>query len=185
MLRSTLAQGPVAQTRAFRQIARKWRYFGRIVRSPPGLPGGGITGVLPVSGAGARISGSTPGGGHSTPSERASLSPSGSARCPVVVPSGAAVPDRGARGIGAQSAARSRDGGAVWAGGVVGAGGACAPAALEAAVNTHERRSARFIFMSGKRPVRADVPRLICRKPEKRKGKNGKSFPAKRSSLKL
>ena len=31
-------------------------YFGRIVGSPPGLPGGGITGVLPASGVGARIS---------------------------------------------------------------------------------------------------------------------------------
>ena len=55
--------------------------------SPPGLPGGGITGIfaVPASGAGARISGSTPGGGHSTPSERASLSPSASPLRPVVV----------------------------------------------------------------------------------------------------
>ena len=125
----------------------KRSYFGRIVGSPPGLPGGGITGVLPVSGAGACISGSIPGGGHSTPSERANLSPSGSARCPVVVPSGAAVPECGAGCIGAQLAARSGDGGAVRAGGVVGPGGACAPATLEAAVNTHERSSARFIPM--------------------------------------
>ena len=29
-------------------------------RSPPGLPGGGMTGILTVSGVGARISGSTP-----------------------------------------------------------------------------------------------------------------------------
>ena len=134
------------------------RYFGRIVGSPPGLPGGGITGVLPVFGAGACISGSTPGGGQSTPSERANLSLSSSARCPVVVPSVAAVPDCGARCIEAQSAARSGDGGAVWAGGVVGAGGACAPATLEAAINTHERRSARFKLMSGKQPVGAEVP---------------------------
>ena len=53
--------------------------------SPPGLPGGGMTGVEPVSGVGARISGSIPGGGHSTPSDLASLSPSGSLACPVVV----------------------------------------------------------------------------------------------------
>src|SRR4051812_49774485 len=92
-------------------------YFGRIVGSPPGLPGGGITGVLPVSGAGACISGSTPGGGHNTPSERASLSPSGSARCPVVVPSGTAVPACGVGCIGAQFAVREGGGGAVWAGG--------------------------------------------------------------------
>ena len=129
------------------QNACKRRYLGRIVGSPPGLPGGGITGVLPVSRAGACISGSIPGGGHSTPSARANLSPSGSARCPVVVPSGAAVPECGAGCIGAQLAARSGDGGAVRAGGVVGPGGACAPATLEAAVNTHERSSARFIPM--------------------------------------
>ena len=53
---------------------------------PPGLPGGGITGVLPAFGVGARISGSTPGGGQSTPSDLASLSLSDSAACPVVVP---------------------------------------------------------------------------------------------------
>ena len=41
------------------QIKRMGGYFGRIVGSPPGLPGGEITGVLPTSGVGARISGST------------------------------------------------------------------------------------------------------------------------------
>src|SRR5213078_815528 len=46
--------------------------------SPPGLPGGGITGILlPLCGVGARISGSTF-GGQITPSVRASLSLSGS-----------------------------------------------------------------------------------------------------------
>jgi hypothetical protein len=54
-------------------------YFGRTVGSPPGPPGGGITGILPVSGVGARISGSTPDGGHNTPSDFASLSPRSSA----------------------------------------------------------------------------------------------------------
>ena len=49
-------------------------YFGRTVGSPPGLPGGGMTGVLlPASGVGARMSGSTF-GGQITPSVRASLS---------------------------------------------------------------------------------------------------------------
>ena len=63
-------------------------YFGLTEGSPPGLPGGGMTGVLPpVSGAGACISGSTPEGGQSTPSDLASLSPSGSRDWPVVVPS--------------------------------------------------------------------------------------------------
>ena len=37
--------------------------------SPPGLPGGGMTGVLPVSGVGNLISGSMPGGGQITPSD--------------------------------------------------------------------------------------------------------------------
>src|SRR5258706_16484181 len=100
-------------------------YFGRRLGSPPGLPGGGITGVLPVSGVGARISGSTPEGGHSTPSDFASLSPSGSARRPGVEPSGATVPRRGTGRIGAQSLAGVGRG--VCAGGGAGAGGGCAP----------------------------------------------------------
>jgi hypothetical protein len=37
--------------------------------SPPGLPGGGMTGILPASGVGNLISGSTPGGGQITPSD--------------------------------------------------------------------------------------------------------------------
>ena len=37
--------------------------------SPPGLPGGGMTGILPVSGVGNVICGSTAGGGHITPSD--------------------------------------------------------------------------------------------------------------------
>jgi hypothetical protein len=115
-------------------------YFGRTLGSPPGLPGGGITGVLPVSGVGARISGSTPEGGHNTPSDFASLSPSGSARWPVVLPSGATVPRGGIGCIGAQSVVRAGAGGAVWAGGVAGAGGACALAAPDAAISTHERK---------------------------------------------
>ena len=116
-------------------------YFGRTVGSPPGLPGGGITGVLPASGVGARISGSTPGGGHNTPSDLASLSPSGSARWPVVMPSGATVPRCGTGWVGAQSVARATAGGAVGAGGVAGAGGACALATPDAAISTHARRN--------------------------------------------
>jgi hypothetical protein len=54
-------------------------YFGCTFGLPPGLPGGGITGILPpASGVGARISGSTPVGGHNTPFDFASLSPNGS-----------------------------------------------------------------------------------------------------------
>jgi hypothetical protein len=74
-------------------------YFGLKLGLPPGLPGGGITGVLPASGVGARISGSTPAGGHSTPSDFASLSLSGS---PADVPSGAIVPRGGTGFVGAQ-----------------------------------------------------------------------------------
>jgi hypothetical protein len=122
-------------------------YFGRTLGSPPGLPGGGITGVLPVSGVGARISGSTPDGGHNTPSDLASLSPNGSARWPVVVPSGETVPCGGTGCIGSQSFARAGADGAVWAGGVAGAGGACALAVPDAAISMHERKSECFIVM--------------------------------------
>jgi hypothetical protein len=91
---------------ARREVAATPIYFGRIVGSPPGLPGGGMTGMLPVSGVGARISGSTPAGGQSTPSELASLSPSGSARGSVaVVPCGAMVPCCGIDCVGAQPVA--------------------------------------------------------------------------------
>jgi len=123
------------------------RYLGRIDGSPPGLPGGGITGVLPLFGAGACMSGSMPGGGHGTPSVRASFAPSGSTRWPVVVLSGAAMAEFGAGCIGAQLAAREADGGAVGAGGVTGPGGACATAMLAATITTHDRKSERFIAM--------------------------------------
>ena len=121
-------------------------YFGRIEGSPPGLPGGGITGVLPTSGAVARISGSTPAGGHRTPSDWASLSPSGWL---VTVPPGTAAPGCGAGCIGAQLVARTGDGGAVWAGGVTGPGGACAEASPEAAIRIQDRNTALFIPMQG------------------------------------
>src|SRR5450631_4313754 len=49
-------------------------HFGRMLGSPPGLPGGGITGILPPSGVGALMAGSTPEDGQMTPSERASCS---------------------------------------------------------------------------------------------------------------
>jgi hypothetical protein len=66
----------------------KFGYFGRTVWSPPGLPGGGITGVEPTFGAGARISGSTLEGGQSTPPDFASLSERGALPSPVVFPCG-------------------------------------------------------------------------------------------------
>src|SRR5437660_7633393 len=93
-----------------RSLDAEQAYFGRTVGSPPGLPGGGMTGVLPpVSGAGACISGSTPEGGQSTPSDLASLSPSGSRDWPVVVPSAG----RFGRSCGVQLVACCGDGGAV------------------------------------------------------------------------
>src|SRR3954466_11360598 len=100
--------------------------------SPPGLPGGGITGMLPVSGVGARISGSTPVGGHSTPSDCASFSPRGWRLWPVVVVSGAAVPACGAGCIGAQPLLPAVAGGVAFGDGV--AGGACAAAVPQAAI---------------------------------------------------
>src|SRR5690348_6281068 len=69
------------------EICRCLRYFGCSDLSPPGEPGGGITGVLPTSGVGARISGSTPLGGQSTPLPSASRSDNGAeSDCPVVTP---------------------------------------------------------------------------------------------------
>jgi hypothetical protein len=126
-------------------------YFGRTLGSPPGLPGGGITGILPVSGVGARISGSTPDGGHNTPSEVASLSLSGRPACPVVDPS-SPVPRR------VQSALCEGCADAVGGGGVLGVGGACALAALDAAHSTEARRRVCFIRMQGERLACAEVP---------------------------
>jgi hypothetical protein len=108
-------------------------YFGWTFGLPPGLPGGGITGVLPVSGVGARISGSTPEGGHSTPLDLASLSPNASLPWPVVVP-GEAFGPRESGFMAAQLVGRWGSGAAVSAIGVAGAGGACACTALSAAM---------------------------------------------------
>jgi hypothetical protein len=115
--------------------------------------------VLPVSGVGACICGSTPAGGHNTPSDRASLSPSGSRASPVVVPCRGKVPSRDAVGIGAHSLACAGDGGAVCAGGVAGNGGAWAPAAPDATVSTQPKKSERFVPIQGERPAGVDVPR--------------------------
>src|SRR5262245_44265392 len=49
-------------------------HFGWMDWSPPGLPGGGMTGIGPPGGVGCLISGSTCSGGQITPPERASLS---------------------------------------------------------------------------------------------------------------
>jgi hypothetical protein len=149
---------PVKQTCFPDQVPANRDYFGRTDWSPPGLPGGGMTGVLPASGGGARISGSTPAGGQSTPSDRASLSPSGSRAWPVVCPSGAAAPGWAPFSIGAQFCGRSGAGGAVCCAGVDGVGGACASAEPADASTTQEMRSARFICIGTKRPDAANVP---------------------------
>ena len=146
-----------------RKTPAKRCYFGRTLGLPPGLPGGGITGVLPASGVGACICGSTPAGGHNTPSDRASLSPSGSRASPVVVPCGGMVPFRGADGIGAHSPVCAGDGGAVGAGGVAGDGGAWAPTAPDAAISKQPRKSERLVPIQGKRPAGADVPHGTAR----------------------
>ena len=112
---------------------RNAHHFDRTFGLPPGLPGGGIAGLSPVSGVGARISGSTPVGGHKTPSDSASLSPSGLPERPTVEPSGDTSP-RGA--LAAQSAGDDGAAGAVCCGGVAGVGGACATAAQHATPTT-------------------------------------------------
>jgi hypothetical protein len=127
-------------------------YFGCTLGFPPGLPGGGMTGILPeFSGAGARIWGSTPEGGHNTPLDLASLSPSASPDWPTVAPE----PEP----FGAQSAVFGEGGGAVACGGVAGAGGACAAAAVAAAHSTQQRNHECIIRMNRERMARTSVPR--------------------------
>ena len=130
------------------QVLSNQGYFGRTLGSPPGLPGGEITRILPVSGVGAWISGSTPAGGHKTPSVLASLSPSGSVRSPLFVPSGRTVPRCGAGCDSVQSTTgRGGAGGAVCAGGVAGEGGACALATPDPVIATHARKIDVFIHI--------------------------------------
>jgi hypothetical protein len=150
-----------SKARFLAETPELWSYFGRISGLPPGLPGGGITGVLPASGVGARISGSTPAGGHSTPSDLASLSAKGSLACPVVVPSGGImiVPRDGADAVGAQFAANSVGGAdAMGCAGLVTEGGACAAAPCTESSSPKAKKSVCFV-MQGKRPSRTQVPR--------------------------
>jgi hypothetical protein len=126
-------------------------YFGCTVGFPPGLPGGGMTGILPeFSGVGARIWGSTPEGGHNTPLDFASLSPRASPDWPTVAPE----PEP----LGAQSAVFGDGGDAVACGGVAGVGGACAAAAVAAAHSMQQRNHERIIRMERERTARASVP---------------------------
>ena len=136
------------------RIHRRASHFGRTLGSPPGLPGGGMTGVLPVSGVGARISGSTPDGGHSTPSDFASLSPSGSFDRPTVESDGLGP----ACPVCAQLEGDCGGGGAVCCGGVAGVGGACANVATQVASNIKIGKTGRLICMQTQPPPRASVP---------------------------
>jgi hypothetical protein len=131
-----------SKARAPEEALESQSYFGRTLGLPPGLPGGGITGVLPAFGVGAWISGSTPAGGHSTPLDLASLSAKGSLACPVVVPSGAML----LRGVLAGADTQSASASAVGGGGVVSEGGACADAPDTESISPKLRRSACFII---------------------------------------
>jgi len=127
-----------------------------------------MTGVLPVSGVGARISGSTPDGGHSTPSDFASLSPSGSFDRPTVESDalGPACP------VCAQLEGDCGGGGAVCCGGVAGVGGACANVATQVASNIKIGKTGRLICMQLNRlrrlqfqarhppPIRSQCPQM-------------------------
>ena len=111
-----------SKARSFTGELESQGYFGWTLGLPPGLPGGGITGVLPeFDGVGARISGSIPEGGHNTPFDLASLSASGSLACPVVVPGSLLRRGWADFAIGVQLSATAV---AVGAGGVVTVGGA-------------------------------------------------------------
>ena len=75
------------QPPASSRIAQKFknnRYFGRKPGSPPGVPGGGSTGIVPCAWGGEIVKpGSTPGGGWITPSVRSSFFPNGSCELPL------------------------------------------------------------------------------------------------------
>src|SRR5262249_7685325 len=122
-------------------------YFGCIDWSPPGVPGGGITGIAPPGGVGCLISGSTFFGGQITPPERASLSLrfpcascwSDSAPLPIVL----GVSDC-AHAFGSSCSAFGATGGLV-------VGGACATAAVgnrTAAVTISQMRIPRIMLPS-------------------------------------
>jgi hypothetical protein len=55
---------------AMQMIDASWRdYLGAMLWSPPGLPGGGMTRSVPLDGGCSTMPGSTPAGGHTTPSD--------------------------------------------------------------------------------------------------------------------
>ena len=147
-----------AQLVAKQNAGLKQTYFGRRLGSPPRLPGGGMTGILPVSGGvGTRISGSTPDGGHSTPSDLASLSPSGSWDWPTAESRSAFAPPDPIR---SQLEGDCGGGGAVCCGGVAGVGGACAIAAADVTSNAQTIDSERFVCMQTQPRSEASVPKL-------------------------
>jgi hypothetical protein len=110
--------------------------------------------MLPVSGVGARISGSTPDGGHNTPSDFGSLSLSGSFDWPAVKPLGAFAPSEP---VGSQRAEDCGGGGAVCCGGVTGVGGACAMASAET-MSVRHKKTERLIGIRNKLAPSSTVP---------------------------
>jgi hypothetical protein len=73
------------------------RHFGWILGSPPGVPGGGITGVLPPPLGGTEMPGSIPAGGQITPLDWESWSLN--VRLPVVSFKAALLPTLGGHGF--------------------------------------------------------------------------------------
>ena len=90
------------------------------------------------------FAGSTPAGGHNTPSDLRQFV----AERLVALPGGRALPARWCPAAPAASArnrsVRAGAGGAVWAGGVAGVGGACALAAPDAAIRTQAEKERVF-----------------------------------------
>jgi cytochrome c1 len=86
---STLKTGALHEREAD-QPAAPTHYFGTMNGSPPGVPGGGITGVTPPPTGGAAMPGSTPAGGQMMPFDCDSRSLR--VALPVVSPKVGAVP---------------------------------------------------------------------------------------------
>ena len=122
-------------------------YFGLKVGSPPGLPGGGMTGVFPDSGAGTRISGLVLAGGHKTPSDRASLSLNGSCDCPMVGKVGLPLAEFGGA-VGSQRTVAFAAG----ACGAAGLGGTCASAGPENISTAEKAYEMRAVMKNEPKP---------------------------------
>ena len=153
------------------------------VGSPPGLPGGGMTGMLPVSGVGRVHFRVDAGGGHSTPSDLGELV---AERLPRL-PGGGAVGRDGAvrrhrRAIG--GALRRRRRGRLAAASPWWAAPARSRPPGSAASATHGKEEVRcFILHEGKTRAGARVPRkphiTICGNGSARNGPSAASAAAR------